>query len=403
MWHPMPSAAKLRARGTAVCPQLPARRERRAAAVRAAAAAAAAHTAAAAAAPAPTAAPATATAAAKAASTRRRAPRLPQALPVGSPPALRLCRSCTRRAVAAAAAAAAGPGPGALGEDVRGLALLMLINENLRRRTGRPLLPEGADALQLRAAAEGLGVAVALFGPAASGAEGGGGAGGTGGGDVDADGAAARAAQLLYANANAADALAGAINGGGGGGAPRVGDALLLPACSADATPSAGCIAADAVRWRLGEGGGSSSGGELVIDRLLVCPVTAPNDSPIGVALLFDAWRHPCDGALGRPGFPRVAPSELPGPEQLQAAANSVREQADAVRALKQQRGLPNPNQDPAVQAAVSELQRRKELLARFEGLAAAFGRAAGDGIAPWLAGTAAKPEGGAPPPAGTG
>ena len=52
------------------------------------------------------------------------------------------------------------------------------------------------------------------------------------------------------------------------------------------------------------------------------------------------------------------------------------------------------------MQAAVSELQRRKDLLAGLEGLAAAFGRAAGEAIAPWLAGAEAKPQGATPQPA---
>ena len=62
----------------------------------------------------------------------------------------------------------------------------------------------------------------------------------------------------------------------------------------------------------------------------------------MGLALLFDSWRYPSDGALGRPGFPRVPPSELPKSGKLQAAADGVRQQADHVRALKQQQGLGN-------------------------------------------------------------
>jgi hypothetical protein len=65
-------------------------------------------------------------------------------------------------------------------------------------------------------------------------------------------------------------------------------------------------------------------------------------DSPVGVALLFDSWRFPSDGALGRPGFPRVQPAQLPDEGSLQAAADGVRQQADHVRALKQQQGLGN-------------------------------------------------------------
>ncbi|KIY96794.1 hypothetical protein MNEG_11168 [Monoraphidium neglectum] len=116
---------------------------------------------------------------------------------------------------------------------------------------------------------------------------------------------------------------------------------------------------------------GSTSSSELIVDLLVICPVTAPNDSPVGVALLFDSWRFPSDGALGRPGFPRVQPAQLPDEGSLQAAADGVRQQADHVRALKQQQGL--GNQHPDVQAAVAELQRRKERLSLLESLAAAF------------------------------
>lgn len=69
----------------------------------------------------------------------------------------------------------------------------------------------------------------------------------------------------------------------------------------------------------------------------MTCP-----DSPVGVALLFDSWCYPADGALGRPGFPYVRPSELPDQHRLQVAADRVREQADRVRELKQQQGLSN-------------------------------------------------------------
>jgi len=45
---------------------------------------------------------------------------------------------------------------------------------------------------------------------------------------------------------------------------------------------------------------------------------------------------------VGRPGHPCVPPEQLPTADQLQAAADAVRQQADAVRSLKQQQGLPN-------------------------------------------------------------
>jgi hypothetical protein len=70
------------------------------------------------------------------------------------------------------------------------------------------------------------------------------------------------------------------------------------------------------------------------------CPFAAV-DAPFGLALLFDRWSWG-DGALGVSGWPRVAPSEVPTEAALQAAADAVRAQADAVRALKTQQGLGN-------------------------------------------------------------
>jgi hypothetical protein len=66
-----------------------------------------------------------------------------------------------------------------------------------------------------------------------------------------------------------------------------------------------------------------------------------PADAPFGAALLFDAWRY-SGGAVGLPGWPAVLPHELPSQQQLQEAGDAVRQQADAVRALKQEHGLSN-------------------------------------------------------------
>ncbi|WIA36019.1 hypothetical protein OEZ86_007382 [Tetradesmus obliquus] len=98
--------------------------------------------------------------------------------------------------------------------------------------------------------------------------------------------------------------------------------------------------------------------------------VHAPNDAYIGLALLFDAWRH-ADGCLGLPGWPRVDPADLPSQQQLQEAADAVRAQADAVRQLKQGGGL--SNKDPAVLEAVAALQQLKQRLAHLEALQQAF------------------------------
>jgi hypothetical protein len=64
-------------------------------------------------------------------------------------------------------------------------------------------------------------------------------------------------------------------------------------------------------------------------------------DAPYGFALLFDSWTWG-DGAVGVPGWPRVLPHDVPDAAALQAAADAVRQQADAVRALKTQQGLGN-------------------------------------------------------------
>jgi hypothetical protein len=73
----------------------------------------------------------------------------------------------------------------------------------------------------------------------------------------------------------------------------------------------------------------------------VIAAAAAAADAYIGMALLFDAWRH-ADGWLGLPGWPRVDPGCLPDQQQLQAAGDAVRAQADAVRALKQGQGLSN-------------------------------------------------------------
>lgn len=45
---------------------------------------------------------------------------------------------------------------------------------------------------------------------------------------------------------------------------------------------------------------------------------------------------------MGVPGWPHVLPADIPAEPDLQAAADAVRAQADAVRALKAQQGLGN-------------------------------------------------------------
>lgn len=64
-------------------------------------------------------------------------------------------------------------------------------------------------------------------------------------------------------------------------------------------------------------------------------------DAPFGLAVLFDSWTW-SNGAVGVPGWPHVLPSDIPDDAALQAAADAVQQQADAVRALKTQHGLGN-------------------------------------------------------------
>ncbi|KAF5834157.1 hypothetical protein DUNSADRAFT_9276 [Dunaliella salina] len=74
-------------------------------------------------------------------------------------------------------------------------------------------------------------------------------------------------------------------------------------------------------------------------------------------ALLFDSWAFE-DGRVGRPLLPAIFPSQVPVQDDLLSAEESVRTQADAVRALKVRDGL--GNQDPRVVSAVQRLQELK-------------------------------------------
>jgi hypothetical protein len=70
-------------------------------------------------------------------------------------------------------------------------------------------------------------------------------------------------------------------------------------------------------------------------------PLPPHADELVGVALLCDRWSW-SDGWLGRPGWPRLAPQDLPTEADLAAAGEAVRQQADGVKQLKQQQGLTN-------------------------------------------------------------
>jgi hypothetical protein len=154
------------------------------------------------------------------------------------------------------------------------LALILLVHENLKRRTGKQcglLPPDGADLLNARATVAALDCAVALFGA-----------------PLLSD---AAAAPLLYANEAARGALAPWLPSSD----EDDGDHALLslppPAAAAAAAAAAAgvqeanakCVEASGVVWRPGgsSGSGSSGGredaGPLEVDTLLVCPVTSPN------------------------------------------------------------------------------------------------------------------------------
>eukprot|EP00198_Chlamydomonas_reinhardtii_P009749 XP_001699086.1 predicted protein [Chlamydomonas reinhardtii] len=80
----------------------------------------------------------------------------------------------------------------------------------------------------------------------------------------------------------------------------------------------------------------------------------------------------------GRPLVPEVPPGAQPSPQAVEVLQNLVRSQADAVRALKTQQGL--PNQDPRVLAAVGTLQQLKAELELQQQLMEAFASNTGSG-----------------------
>ncbi|KAF8059376.1 hypothetical protein HT031_005181 [Scenedesmus sp. PABB004] len=258
-------------------------------------------------------------------------------------------------------------------QEAQELSMVLLASENLRRRLGRGLVPP-AKLLAAVDAVDAADLALLLLGHPRA-----------------ADGAATPVAPVLFANGAALSALGGAAVAG-----RAALQQLVLPAAVADALqraaqappappappsttqpqpqaapPAGGCALLHDVAWPLPPGADSAG---LTVPQLLVCPVCAPNDEPLGAALLFDAWRHD-DGRLGVPGWPAVPPGELPTAQALQAAADAVRAQADAVRQLKQGQGL--GNKEPAVVEAVARLQALKASLGRLEGLRGARRRGA--------------------------
>jgi len=250
---------------------------------------------------------------------------------------------------------------------------VLLIHENLRRRLGRGILPAESPAPAAAAAssaaappipdvssalgaAERLPAALFLFSSAES------------------------DSTLLYANAAARELLRVVAADGSTASAPS---SLTqhLPRVAEDAP----CAVLRDLSWEPYS---------LTFARALGCPVVAPSGEPIGRALLCGAWAFSSSSSsssfLGRPGWPKVAPSDLPSRVAVRNAAEAVRAQADRVRALKaaasasaaaasatdddpnRSRGSP-ANRDPAVVQAVAELAELKARLAEVEAMRQAF------------------------------
>jgi hypothetical protein len=94
---------------------------------------------------------------------------------------------------------------------------------------------------------------------------------------------------------------------------------------------------------------------------LCCCDCASPPGTPWGQAAVIRQYQLE-DGTLITPQGEQPQPSSVelpPSLEEVQAAQAAVQEQGAAVRALKEGQGLTNA--DPAVQAAVTELQQRKE------------------------------------------
>jgi hypothetical protein len=269
-----------------------------------------------------------------------------------------------------------------LPRDIVDLSLVLLIHENLRRRLGRGVLPAEAGAPAATAAAssaaapptpdvssalgaaERLPAALFLF-------------------SAESD------STLMYANAAARELLRVVAADGSTATAASSAPSTLtqrLPRVAEDAP----CAVLRDLRWQPYS---------LSFARALGCPVVAPSGEPIGRALLCGAWASSSSSSsssfLGRPGWPKVTPSDLPSRAAVLDAADAVRAQADRVRALKaaasaaaasgrdddpnRSRGSP-ANRDPAVVQAVAELGELKARLAEVEAMRAAFFSCVDDG-----------------------
>lgn len=120
----------------------------------------------------------------------------------------------------------------------------------------------------------------------------------------------------------------------------------------------------------------SAKGTKFRISRATVFNVEAPSGDVVGQAAVIRAWEYE-DGRKGgelaeeeAAAMAEAAAGEAPSAEALAAAEEAVTAQAAAVRELKEVQGLKNSSEE--VQAAVAELQAKKEALEALRAAAAA-------------------------------
>ncbi|KXZ52737.1 hypothetical protein GPECTOR_8g13 [Gonium pectorale] len=277
------------------------------------------------------------------------------------------CRGDATHRAPAAAAAAPPAAPSASGAPVvvspcvyQSLSLLVLLQECTRRAYGRPLL-EVSDPLVLPDRLDSLPCCVVLLAPSPPPL-------------LSQPSAAAPSARPAPGTGAVSDGSGSADGQGVGSGAQDDRDAAAtLPVQYMNRA------AAEALRVASSSDGGTkgTTGGSNA---------AAGGDAGVcaGTALLFDRWElrdgGDSDGRRvlleGRPLVPEIPPGSAPGEEAVAGLQDAVRAQADAVRALKTQQGL--PNQDPRVVAAVAQLQRLKSDLELTQRLREAFSERVG-------------------------
>ena len=123
----------------------------------------------------------------------------------------------------------------------------------------------------------------------------------------------------------------------------------------------------------------SFKGNRVMIRDATLFNVEAPNGDRVGQAVIIRAWEYE-DGRVGGTLAVQQQESNADGnnddhgntldetarQKQIEDGEQSVREQADVVRGLKEGEGL--SNSDPKVKEAVAELLSRKERLAELMG-----------------------------------